>query len=556
MSFEEFASDEKIIIILCREKCKRMRRARFKESQSLDEELKLIMPARREWIRINRSKRFLRDPLTASKQHIPASLLQFKTLKYTISKHRKSRTDKPYIERLNGYITHIRAICSGKTDFSFSKPSVIPKFKEEDEDKITYRPICKYDRLDDKVMLSLTNQYLSLLFDGFLHGEILSYRIRRNYRGENKITSQHDAIRSVKDYLAGNRDRDIYVAECDIRKFFDILNHNVIKGVFEELLRKTECSDKSVISRLFNSYIDSFSYYNDVALKNSEKAYWNKYRVSMKKMNKSRTFDWIDQESFVENHIYTKKEWETERDRIGTPQGGALSLLVSNIVMNSVDQSVVAEPDPERLFLRYGDDILLMHTSMKKCAELISSYTESLASHKLLHHSFQPVSKFKDGEKTTKAFWKNKSKMVYHWGRGAGDATQWIGFVGYELSRDGYVRLRKSTLSGQFSKINRVYHQVRKLNDPDRKSVMRFAELAAEKLDFGNAHLIKSKLFTDTFRELNVNRYSITQIKALDRYRNKKFCRLRDRFIQAGFRRNFYPGKPFSYYYHFIKVCP
>ena len=88
-------------------------------------------------------------------------------------------------------------------------------------------------------MLSLTNQYLSHLFDSCLHEEILSYRIRRNYRGEKKITSQHDAIRSVKYYLSLHKDKEIYVAECDIRKFFDILNHNIIKREFETLLKKT-----------------------------------------------------------------------------------------------------------------------------------------------------------------------------------------------------------------------------------------------------------------------------------------------------------------------------
>lgn len=553
MSFEEFVSDEKIITILCREKCKRMRRSKSREPQNLDEELKLIMPSRREWVRINRSKRFLHDRFTVSKQHIPASILHLKTLKYTIRKHRISRPDKPYIERLNSYIAHIRDICSGKTDFSFSKPAVIPKFKKEYEDKIIYRPICKYDRLDDKVMLSLANQYLSHLFDGFLHREILSYRIRRNYRGENKITSQHDAIRSVKDYLSSHRGSNIYVAECDIMKFFDILNHKIIKREFYALLAKAGAGETEVINKLFNSYIDSYSFYRDVRLKNSDKAYWNRYRIAMNKMNKEREFEWIDPECLLKETVYSKTEWNNERDSIGTPQGGALSLLVSNIVMNSVDRAIVGEPDPERLFLRFGDDILLMHTSRQKCGELINRYERSLREHKLLNHPFKPVSEVKNNEKTTRVFWENKSKPVYKWGRGPGNASHWIGFVGYELSSGGDVRIRKSTLSSQFSKINRAYHQVRRLRDPEPKPVMKFGELAAEKLDFKNYSIIKSKLFTDTFRELNVNRYSVTQIKALDRYRNKKFRRLREQFRKAGFRKRFYLGKPFSYYYHFTR---
>jgi len=274
----------------------------------------------------------------------------------------------------------------------------------------------------------------------------------------------------------------------------------------------------------------------------------------MRKMFKTRKFDWIDQERVVEDGIYTGEEWNNERDQIGTPQGGALSLLVSNIVMNSVDQVIVEKNDPERLFIRYGDDIILMHTRRQKCEELINEYKRSLGSHKLLHHPFKPVSEFKDQEKTLKGYWDNKSKSVFRWGKGTGDAAQWIGFVGYELSRDGDVRIRRSTLSSQFSKINRTYHQVRRLRDPEQKSVGRFGELVAERLNFNNYPTIKTKLFSDTFRELTVNRYSVTQIKALDRYRNKKFRRLRQQFKKAGFNRNFYLGKPFSYYYHFNRV--
>ena len=554
MSFEEFVTDEKIIALLCREKCKRIRRARRKEPQNLDEELKLIMPSRREWLRINRSKRFMRDSASSSKQHIPSSVLQLKTLNYTIRKHRKSNPEKPYITRLNSYIDHIKGICSGAIDFTFSKPAVIPKLKDENDQEMIYRPISKYDTLDDKIMLNLTNQYLSVIFNDFLHDEILSYRIRRNYKGEIKITNQHDAIRSIKEYLEHNKRENIYVAECDIRKFFDILNHKIIKREFTKLLSKTSGHETGVITKFFNSYIDSYSYYSDVSVKNSDPSYWNRYRVSMRKMCKTRKFDWIDQERVVEDGIYTGEEWNNERDQIGTPQGGALSLLVSNIVMNSVDQVIVEKNDPERLFIRYGDDIILMHTRRQKCEELINEYKRSLGSYKLLHHPFKPVSEFKDQEKTLKGYWDNKSKSVFRWGKGTGDAAQWIGFVGYELSRDGDVRIRRSTLSSQFSKINRTYHHVRRLRDPEQKSVGRFGELVAERLNFNNYPTIKTKLFSDTFRELTVNRYSVTQIKALDRYRNKKFRRLRQQFKKAGFNRNFYLGKPFSYYYHFNRV--
>jgi hypothetical protein len=554
MQFDEFVTDEKIITLLCKEKCKRIRRAKISGLQNIDEELKKIMPSRSEWLRVNKAKRFIYNTADNTKQQIPRSILQLKSLLYTIRKHSEISPDIPYIKNLNNYIAHIKGICNGSKDFSFSKPAIIPKLKEENDTEMIYRPISKYDSLDNKVMLNLTNQYLSMLFESYFHEDILSYRIRRIYKGERKITDQHDAIKSIKKYLKDNKEKDIYVAECDIRKFFDILNHNIIKKEFSELMNNFTDIDTKQITRLFYSYVDSYSYITDVANKNSDKEYWNRYRINPRKYHKTRKFDWVNIDSFLNNDIYTKEEWDNECRQIGTPQGGAISLLISNIVLNSVDKTIVADKDPNRLFLRYGDDIILMHTDKKRCKELIRDYKVSLISHKLIFHPFKPVSEFKDTEKTKKEYWNNKSKSVFRWGKGTGDAANWIGFVGYEISRTGEVRIRKSTLSGQFSKINRAYHYIRRLKEPERKSIMRFAELVTEKLDFFNYRYIKSKLFKESFRELSINRYSLTQIKSLDRYRNRKFWKLRKQVKKAGFKRGFFLGKPFSYYYHFKKM--
>jgi hypothetical protein len=556
MRFDEFVTDEMIITLLCKEKCKRIRRAKISGLQNIDEELKMLMPSRNEWLRVNKSKRFIHNYADNSKQQIPGSVLQLKSLLYTVRKHREISTDKPYVIKLNNYIARIKGICNGSIDFSFSKPAIIPKLKEETEKEMIYRPISKYDSLDDKIMLNLTNQYLSLLFDPYFHEEILSYRIRRFYKGERKITNQHDAIKTIKKYLVDNNEKDIYVAECDIRKFFDILNHRIIKREFSELINNFTDIDTTQIARLFYSYVDSYSYISDVANKNSDQDYWNMYRINPRNSGKTRKFSWVSEDSFMQNDIYTQEEWNNESLQIGTPQGGAISLLISNIVLNSVDKVVVCDYDPLRLFVRYGDDILLMHTDKEKCEELISEYKKSLSTHKLLFHPFKPVSEFKENEKITKEYWNNKSKSVFKWGKGAGDAAQWIGFVGYEMSMEGEVRIRKSTLAGQFSRINRAYHYLKRLKAPERKSIMKFGELVAEKLDFFNYRFIKSKLFADSFRELSANRYSLTQIKALDRYRNKKFWKLRKQVKQAGFDKGFFLGKPFSYYYHYIKNAP
>jgi hypothetical protein len=70
-------------------------------------------------------------------------------------------------------------------------------------------------------------------------------------------------------------------------------------------------------------------------------------------------------------------------------------------VLNSVDKVITDEPDSERFFVRYGDDILLAHTNYDKCKELIEAYTRSLEEHRLPYHTFKSLAECKDGEKTT-----------------------------------------------------------------------------------------------------------------------------------------------------------
>ena len=69
---------------------------------------------------------------------------------------------------------------------------------------------------------------------------------------------------------------------------------------------------------------------------------------------------------------------------LGVPQGGALSCIIANVVLDSVDRAAGLDvPHPDKLFVRYGDDILLMHRSRKECEKLIEAYAEQLKKHKL-----------------------------------------------------------------------------------------------------------------------------------------------------------------------------
>ena len=75
---------------------------------------------------------------------------------------------------------------------------------------------------------------------------------------------------------------------------------------------------------------------------------------------------------------------------------------------------------------------------------------------KTYYHEFEPYH-------DRKSFWKVKSHRPYLWGDGdIGNSNRYIGFLGYELSRDGRLRLRKSNISRIAEKFRRQQYALRR----------------------------------------------------------------------------------------------
>jgi hypothetical protein len=185
---------------------------------------------------------------------------------------------------------------------------------------------------------------------------------------------------------------------------------------------------------VLEAYLNSYNFYDNTLVVSQE--YPKVFSKIWRKMNdhdhkNKYVIEWVDE--------LKQMPVEIQRQR-GVPQGGALSLLIANIVLNDVDQSIVSEEDPDRLMIRYCDDMVLLHTDYDQCTRLMNEYTKSLTKHKLYYHEFEPYY-------DRKSFWKVKSHRPYLWGDGdLGNSNRYIGFLGYELSRDGRLRLRKSNM--------------------------------------------------------------------------------------------------------------
>lgn len=535
LSFIEYASEQRILELLIKERVKIALKGKLKgvstdriinramcgEQLSTTEQVFTLMPARNSWHRPRKQERRLNSG-EESKSH---KQILTRSIAITIQQHRKQETPPQYIKNLDAFISSMREdICSCEP-ITFNSIKIIGKKKKVNSEGIEIlRPICVFESLREKLLIALASKYLTEVFDHLLHEEILSYRPLRKYHGSETpvLTDRDNAIQNIHAYRRAHKCGTLYVAECDIQKYFDTINHDVIRSCFKTFAGKVKTLDAnfdySQVERIVDAYLNSYSFYRNVESKNEE------IKV------RNQQFEVPKAHLFIERGCYTAEEFEAAKGKIGIPQGGALSALMSNVILHTIDsESILSRPDGNRFFCRYGDDILLMHTSKTECETLINRYCEALTQHKLLYHDFISVAdkEFRraNGVSVRPILWDQKSRKPFLWGRSNAEmeSVDWIGFLGYEMRYTGEVRLRRSSFDNKIKNIKRKYYSGAKTKFAKGEGVY-----TAERVSTLISHRIE-KFVGDGFTgasSLNKNKYSLTQALKLNRYTSKVIYRL------------------------------
>ena len=533
MSFLEYLTEDNLIEFVIKERVKctqkqnlsKDRVQHIEQAQTPSAAVQVMTPPRNSWRRLRRSSRH-----KIERVEIKNKLSLRNTIYYDLKLYRNNMViAPPYLQELLAFISRVQEMASDVSTWDFSSCiKVIAQFKEDDADgNAIYRPLTIYNSLEIKALISLASTYLTTAVDDYLHEEILSYRPLRYYHGkENYHTGGYDAIAGLRRFIEDHPGQKIYVAECDIQKFYDAINHEVVLDSFRKIAEQASIPAYPEVERILKLYLDSYSFHLNIMALNDSQEYWKEYERQHKGKIKGKClFKWVSDDDFLRCYKDPAK-LKFYKDKIGVPQGGALSCIISNVVLNEVDRrSVLVKEDPDRFFVRFGDDILLAHTDLQECTRLIDAYTRELERHLLPSHPFKPMDECKNGEKTTKEFWKRKSKAPFLWGPGEGNAFEWIGFVGYEVRYTGESRLRLSTLDKQFGSINKRYHSCILKDKPN--NTRGYLSSNIRKVAGMNTSLSK-------FEQLDMNPYSIQQVKSLDRYRLTKIERL-DAMLSARF---------------------
>ncbi len=311
-----------------------------------------------------------------------------------------------------------------------------------------YRAIVKYE-LSDNIISSIASAYLTDHVDTALslpYFSSASYAFRSsklNQPGEIPY-GYHRATADIEMFRKEHISDGIYVAEIDLAKFFDTVNHLVLRDKIDRMVKHFELNGRPFDARplrILENYIASFAFNR---------------QILPQEVAGRREFNWPAAK-------LSELGVDVNDEDVGVAQGGALSCFCANLIMHEVDQLFIND-DKEVRYLRYCDDFIILHTDKDRCKQYVDITLEKISTLKLVAHSpdsyqltdYKRQVPKKGNRKMVNEFWNSsKSKNPYRWGPvtdGYKDNVPYVSFVGYQRKYDGRLRVRKKSLKKERDK--------------------------------------------------------------------------------------------------------
>ncbi len=526
----------------------------FKKRIDESPELYSLLPPRRTWIRLRPEERKIFSSGDKS------AIEEIKRTVFSTDFKVKTEDIEPPIWYINlkTFIGKIKSTINDPGSHKLNSPTILPKRKDNKKTCNEYRPISQFD-LQERVIIGQTTKYLTNLFDSEFAECSLAFRSKSSGK---TVPTHHDAIDKILDFREKNKTKTIYVAECDIKKFFDCVNHESLIRSFDDInkfiLKRGESIDERA-KVIFYKYLECYSF-NKTVLPLNSNGYFND-------RNNLGQFTWPMKE--LKNLFYGGN---IDSKMIGVPQGGALSCLIANIFMHDLDVSVLATIDVNKTFYcRFCDDMILLSTDINDLNQGIQTYIDTALKKQLLVHKPEQTGLY------GKHFYNFKSKLPYEWSSDKGkiNSSPWISFVGYQIRFDGSIRVRKKSVEKEISKqrtkvqniLDAIAHKNESsLNQNSRKSSKqqiialesRLINMAVGRIQAHDLRSSKIKLCWGAgFKRLNDNATVRQQLKHLDRKRNRELYLFRKRLLllnkkshkaDPDFPNKLFRGSPYSYF--------
>ncbi len=370
------------------------------------------------------------------------------------------------------------------------------------------REISVFDDPATAVLISRTGAYLRDWFEPVLKRGRCCYSFRKN----PKISHQ-SAVRDLCAWRKAHVDASAFVAECDIRKFFDNIRHDVVEESIRHYIAELGAPDSSAMG-VVCAYLA----------------------------------------------CYCKDE--SDGIRRGIPQGGALSPTLANIVMARADDTVLAAVQRNAFYARYCDDMVIASVDEGVCHCAMEAYLGALDALGLPPH---PMTEFAYGLEYFEA--KSKGPFRWDWAKaGERNVAPWVSFLGNQVRCDGEVRVRGDTVAKHVLKlkketgetINRLANEgvsLRAGMNPRKFYTAFMRRIVAKGVGYMRSGTIPSDglCWAAAFPNMTKNAACARQMRMLDRVRSRCLGALRRVLGLKGAVVRF-AGRPYSYFGYLMKM--
>lgn len=494
--------------------------------------LQSIFPSRRDWKKLNEVERKkYKDTISVNTRRL------YKSVEVARRNIRRGGTIPVWYTNLTDFVTELQSDIQNiqVLPFQITKPDIRGIKKEEKDGFIIYRPIALYD-FKDKIICSLTSRYLVCYFEHTFKKLNCSYAFRPK-RIDGTFPDHHDCITEIINYKSIHP--SLWVAECDIQKFFDTVQHEHIGEVFDryaaEIEQESGITFDMRAKKVFNLFLDSFNFQESIL---SLKEDW--FETNKLPFGK---FKWVEKDL---NDRFGAEY--TSKHKIGVPQGNAISCFIANLILHDVDVAVKSHDDSV-FYIRYCDDMILMHADEKRCTEALKIYMNGIDKNYLLFHNPEKFLNYKN-QAISREFWGSKSKEPFLWGDKNSNKNNipWVSFVGYQVDYHKRIRVRKATLrketKKQISETQKVIKALGKLHrnmevgdeharlSKDQivfRMQQRLISMSVGRVTIHNHRkpLEQGFCWANGFKKLEKNRISSKQLRHLDKRRNLQINRIR-----------------------------
>lgn len=444
------------------------------------------------------------------------------TLVRAVHHLRRETPNADWAVRLSQTVATIRERALDEA-FSFRAPKIVREVK--DEKTQTYRPLASF-LLSDKIVDSLTARYFRESLNSALLNTCLAFRPRTDgrHKGLDEIIRQRS--RSNNDAL--------FVGECDIMGFFDCVSHTIARAALEDLITDAKRLDSNLVVderavKIFDAYLECYSF-----LRNVKQGAEPKLQSEVP----NASYPWREKE------LRSLHGHGSSLDNVGIPQGGSLSGLIANAVLHGADKKMESLSRAGGItYLRYCDDMLIVAPTMQACREAFAAYTAEVKNIRLPIHLPKVVRSYEGPNR--REFWATKSKAPYRWGDPCvGRSFPWVQFLGYQIRFDGAVRVRQSSIAKELSKLTLEGDKMVRLLTAENASNLRRSKgsithrfrLKLISMAVGRKTLADKKdplpkCWANGFRWLSNKRIITTNLKALDRHRERQVSRISRRLL-------------------------